>query len=232
MEGSVRQAGSTIRVAVQLVDTSTGAHLWAEAYDRPFRPEEIFALQDDLVPRIVSTVADQHGVLSRSMSESIRRRDPEQLTPYDTVLRCFRYYEGVTETEHAVLRAALERAVHQAPSNAECWAMLAIMYCDEHKFGFNQLPDSLGRALTAAQRATEISPTNPFAYEALSQALFFRKEFASFRNAAERAISLNPVDGATTAFLGMLIAFTGDWDYGCATAEKATQLNPHHPGWY
>jgi TolB-like protein len=57
MEGSLRLAGSMLRVAVQLVDASTGAHLWAETYDRPLRAEDIFALQDDLVPRIVSTVA-------------------------------------------------------------------------------------------------------------------------------------------------------------------------------
>jgi len=51
-EGSLRQAGSVLRVSVQLVDASTGAHLWAETYDRTFSPENIFALQDDLVPRI------------------------------------------------------------------------------------------------------------------------------------------------------------------------------------
>jgi adenylate cyclase len=232
MEGSVRQAGAAIRVSVQLVDASTGAHLWAETYDRSFKPEDVFALQDDLVPRIVSTVADQHGVLPHSISEDLRTRDPHKLTPYETVLRGFRYYEGVTAAEHAALRATLERATERAAANADCWAMLSIMYCDEHKFGFNPLPDSLGRARAAAQRAVEISPTNPFAYEALSQALFFRKEFDSFRNAAERAIALNPMDGATNAFMGILIAFTGDWDYGCAVAERATQLNPHHPGWY
>ena len=127
---------------------------------------------------------------------------------------------------------SLERATERGPANADCWAMLSIMYCDEHKFGFNPLPDSLGRARAAAQRAVEISPANPFAYEALAQALFFRKEFDSFRNAAERAITLNPMDGATNAFMGILMAFTGDWDYGCAVAERATQLNPHHPGWY
>ena len=232
MEGNVRQAGSVIRVTVQLVDATTGAHLWAETYDRPFKPDEIFALQDDLVPRIVSTVADQHGVLPHSMSEVVRARDPDELTAYETVLRGFRYYEGVSESEHAAIRASLERALETSPGSADCWAMLSIMYCDEHKFGFNQLPDSLGRALTAAQRAVEISPTNPFAYESLSQALFFRREFDSFRNAAERAIALNPMDGATNAFMGILIAFTGDWDYGCTVAERATQLNPHHPGWY
>lgn len=232
LEGSVRQAGSVLRVSVQLVDASTGAHLWAETYDRSFRPEEIFAVQDDLVPRIVSTVADQHGVLPHSMSEVVRTRDPDNLTPYETVLRGFRYYEGVTASEHAALRTALERALEQAPGNVDCLAMLSIMYCDEHKFGFNPLPDSLGRALATAQRAVEAAPTNPFAYEALSQALFFRREFDSFRHAAERAMALNPMDGATNAFMGLLIAFTGDWDYGCAIAERATQLNPYHPGWY
>ena len=61
MEGSLRQAGSMLRVAVQLVDASTGAHLWAETYDRSFREEESFEFQDELVPRIVSTVAAEAG---------------------------------------------------------------------------------------------------------------------------------------------------------------------------
>jgi eukaryotic-like serine/threonine-protein kinase len=85
MEGSIRQAGSTARLAVQLVDAITGAHLWAETFDRAFRPEEIFALQDELVPRIVSTVADQHGILPRSISAAIRKKGDAQLSPYEAV---------------------------------------------------------------------------------------------------------------------------------------------------
>jgi TolB-like protein len=59
MEGSLRQAGLMPRVAAELVDATTGAHLWAEIYDRAFSPDAMFALQDDLVPRIVSTAADR-----------------------------------------------------------------------------------------------------------------------------------------------------------------------------
>ena len=90
MEGTLRQAGSRLRFAVQLVDTVSGAHLWAENYERAFSPENIFELQDDLVPRIVSTVADMNGVLPRSLSEAVRHRAPEQLTPYECVLAQFR----------------------------------------------------------------------------------------------------------------------------------------------
>src|SRR5437588_2531102 len=66
MEGSLRQARTRLRIAVQLVDTSSGAHLWAETYDRPFQSEAVFELQDDVVPRIVSTCADRFGVLARN----------------------------------------------------------------------------------------------------------------------------------------------------------------------
>ena len=73
-----------LRVAVQLVDAVTGANLWAEAYEREFSPDAIFELQDDLVPRIVSTVADTYGVLPHSMSESLRSKAENQLTPIRT----------------------------------------------------------------------------------------------------------------------------------------------------
>ena len=232
MEGSLRQAGTKLRIATQLVDATSDVNLWAETYERPFRPEAIFELQDDVVPRIVSTVADTHGVLPHTMSEVLRNRNPDQLTPYEAVLRSFAHFQRVNAEEHAAARAGLERAVQQAPGNADCWAMLSMMYKEEHTHGFNLRPDSLGRALAAARRAVEAAPSNHLAYHALAATLFFRRELPAFRNAAERAVALNPMDGFTMAYLGFLIAYAGDWERGCALAEQARGLNPHHPGWY
>jgi eukaryotic-like serine/threonine-protein kinase len=163
MEGSLRQAGTKLRLAVQLVDAVSGAHLWAESYERDFSPEAVFELQDDLVPRIVSTVADWYGVLPHSMSEDLRSKASDQLSPYEAVLRSFGYYERVTAEEHAAVRNSLERAVQQAPRNADAWAVLSMMYAEEHKFGFNERPDPLGRSLDAARRAADLAPFNHFA---------------------------------------------------------------------
>jgi TolB-like protein/Tfp pilus assembly protein PilF len=232
MEGSLRQAGPKLRIAVQLVDAISGVHLWAETYDRPFRPEDIFALQDDVVPKIVSTVADTHGVLPHTMSEALRERDPEGLSPYEAMLRSFAHFQRLKPEEHAAARAGLERAVQQAPGHADCWAMLSMMYREEYTHGFNLRPDPIGRALAAARRAVEPAPSNHLAYHALASALFFRRELGAFRSAAERAIALNPMDGFTMAYLGFLIAYSGDWERGCALSEQARGLNPHHPGWY
>ena len=128
MEGSVRQAGAQVRIAVQLVDATTGAHLWAETYSRPFQADAIFALQDDLVPRIVSTVADSHGVLPRSMGDALRGRSASELTPYEAVLRGCSFYARMGPAEHADVRAALEHAAEQAPDHADVWALLSMLY--------------------------------------------------------------------------------------------------------
>lgn len=232
MEGTVRQAGSQLRVAVQLVDAMTGAHLWAETYNRAFQSDAIFDLQDDLVPRIVATVADFSVALPHSMSASLRGRKPHGLTPYEAVLRAFVFYERVTPDEHAEVRACLEHAVEKASDRADAWALLSLAYQDEYRIGCNARPDPLGRALTAARRAVEIGPSNHLAYEALASALYFRCDLPAFRRAAERAMALNPMDAAVVAYMGLLIASAGDWDHGCAIVERCIPLNPQHAGWF
>jgi len=232
MEGSLRQAGAQLRVAVQLVDAVTGAHLWAETYERPFRPEDLFELQDDLVPGIVSTVADMHGVLPRSMSDAVRNKAADQLTPYEALLHSFGYNERWTTEALAESRTCLERAVQQDPRNGDCWAMLSLMYSNEFGHWDVRDPASFEKALRAARTAIVSAPLHSLPHYALAQALFFRREFPAARTAAERAVSLNPLDGATAAFMGLLIAYSGDWPRGCELAERGLQLNPNLPGMY
>jgi TolB-like protein/Tfp pilus assembly protein PilF len=232
MEGSLRQVGSMLRVSVQLVDASTGAQLWAETYDRQFHAQEIFALQDDLVPIIVSTAADINGVLPRSMCETVCSGSPETLSPYEAVLRSFRYFDRVTPQELSAARSCLELAVEKAPTNADAWSMLALLFAQDYGQGFNLHPDALNRGIIAAQRAVEAGPSNHLAYFSLAQARFFQKDFQSFRNAAERAVALNPMDGNSLAFIGELLSYVGDWERGLALAARAKEINPNHPGWF
>jgi tetratricopeptide (TPR) repeat protein len=94
------------------------------------------------------------------------------------------------------------------------------------------MPGSLDRGLDAARRAVAAAPSSHLGYHMLAQALFFRRELPAFRNAAERAIALNPMDGCTVAFMGILLAYAGHWERGCALTRRAMTLNPNHPGWY
>jgi serine/threonine protein kinase/tetratricopeptide (TPR) repeat protein len=229
MEGSLRQAGNKLRLAVQVVDTLSGAHLWAETYERPLTPQSAFELQDDLVPCIVSTVADQYGILPRSISEALRSVSEESLTPHEALLRSFSFLERISSTEHATARRILERAVERDPGLADAWAMLAIMYDTEFADEFNALPNPLERATAAAQHAVDLAPTHALGHYALAFTYFFRKEMASFRAAAERALAINPMDGSIMGILGICVHHAGERKRGAQMAAAAMKLNPRHP---
>jgi len=232
LAGRIRRAGSTVRVGVKLIDAASGSHLWAESYDATLDASDLFGVQDHLTDRIVATVADQQGVLIREMIASVRDKPIERMTARDAVFLMFDYMQVITPDVHLRVREALERAVEVEPDSADAWACLSIMYCDEYKHDYNVRPDSLGRALAAGRRAADIDKACQHAYYALAQTHFFRRDMGRFRNAAERAVQLNPRDGNTVAFMGILLGYAGDPDTGIELIEKVLALNPHHPGWY
>jgi TolB-like protein/cytochrome c-type biogenesis protein CcmH/NrfG len=231
LEGSIRKAGSSIRVSMQLLDASTGAHLWAERFDRDLSAPDIFAVQDELTDRIVATVADPFGVLTRSLGALAKAKPVDTLTAHDCVLRTFAYWQQVRPDEHAELRTVLEQALQREPNHAEALACLARLYVDEFRFHSNERPDALDRALRTAQQAVELDATSQLAYRSLAEAHYYRRELSAFRPAADRVLALNPRDTSNVAFIGNLIAFSGDWPTGRSVVEKVMQLNPHHAGW-
>jgi hypothetical protein len=232
VEGGIRQAGAMIRVSVDLVDAETGVHLWAEKYDREFATASVFALQDDLTDRVVATVADSSGVLVRSMANPLRERAVSELSLSELMLRFMAYVYQVRLDEHARLRDAIARALSREPANAEGWACLAALCGHEHMWSANPLPQPLERQREAAERAVDIDPTCQYGWENLAGARHFGRDAEGFRSAADRALALNPRNANTSAFLGTLLAFAGDWDRGLTIVKRAMTLNPQHPGWY
>jgi tetratricopeptide (TPR) repeat protein len=106
------------------------------------------------------------------------------------------------------------------------------MFCEEFKHDYNVRPGSLERALEAGRRAADIDKTCQHAYYALAQAHFFRRDFGRFRTAAERAVQINPQDGNTVAFMGILMSYAGETRAGTELIRRVLESNPHHPGWY
>jgi non-specific serine/threonine protein kinase len=231
LEGSVRKAVSAIRVSAQLVDASTGAQLWAEAYNRELGDASPFQLQDHLTDRIVATVADSQGVLVRSMAASIRERPVEELSVSELILRYHSYMQQTGPAEHAIVRPGLERALEREPNHAEGWAILADLYSFEYSLRLNPLPDSLERARRAAQRAVDIDPTSQMGWSALAVAYFFARDYTAFHPAADRAVALNPRHSTMLGYMGTYIFGAGEWEKGYNLVQRAKSLNPHHPGW-
>jgi adenylate cyclase len=216
---------------MQLVDSTTGGHIWSENYDRTLDAGNIFELQDDLTDVIVGTVADGGGVLTRSMLATIRRRPVDELTADDWVFRAIGWIRQITPEEHAVVREGLERAVEQEPDHAVAWGWLAIIYVSEYQHSLNPLPDPLGRVERTARRSVDLDPTCQVGWAAVAQLSHHRFDLDGFLPAADRAISLNPRDTHFVGVMAMMIGMSGDWTRGNEITRNAMRVNPHHPGW-
>lgn len=230
LEGTLRTAGAGVRLHARLVDTVTSAHIWAENYDRSLGGD-LFALQDDFAGRVIATVGDTSGVLVRSLAASLKDRNTDELTVSELVLRFHGYAQHFRSDEHGRLRAALERALIREPNHAQGWAALADLYEQEYSQRLNTLPEPHRRSAEAANRSVELDPTCQAGWRALAALGFFDRDPRGLRVATERVLQLNALHTTSMSYVGMLLAYAGEWDRGMELVERAIDLNPHHPGW-
>src|SRR5262245_3159476 len=231
VEGSIRKGGRALRINAQLVDAASGVQLWAETYNRELGAGGPFETLDDVTDRIVATVAGGHGVIARTMATATWEKPLEEASASQLVSRWFTYVLQLKAEEHARLRAAFERVLDRQPNHADAWACLSNLYCWEYVHRLNPLERPMERALEAAWRAVTIDPACQLGWQQLAEAHFFAKDYTAFGDAAERAMALNPRNSHTRAYLGLLIAFSGEWDRGLALVQRAMALNPHYPDW-
>jgi adenylate cyclase len=235
VEGSLRREASRLRVNAQLLDAATGIVAWAERYDRDWSVGSIFEIQDEIANHVVSTVAQPHGVIARPQLVVAKRKPPEQLDSYDCLLLFYDYAAHHSPAAHAQVRAALEQEVTEEPASSSLWAALSMVHTDSWRFGFNVEGARAGardRGLQEARNAAELDPMNPLAYHALFLAHFVRGDMKGFREAADRAVSLNPNNTDILADYGLHLTLSDEPARGIVLLKVALSLNPEPPEWY
>src|SRR5262249_32193836 len=126
LEGSVRKAGNRVRIAAQLIDGKTSAHLWAEQYDRVL--EDIFALQDEITMRVIGAIEPS---LWRAEIDRVKRQRPNNLSAYDLVLRSLPFVLAHIPKESAVAIPLLEEALPLPPHSPAAHPLLTT--CFHHR---------------------------------------------------------------------------------------------------
>jgi adenylate cyclase len=235
LEGSVQGGRNRLRITAQLIDSGTGAHVWAETFNREITNTNLLDVQDDITERVAAQVAGGYGVLSRLGTAQARDTRAADLDAYACVLKARAYYRVFAQPEHLEARNCLESIVLKYPSYSEALAWLALMYLDEFRYRYNLSPNRphpLDAALEYAERAARAAPTDQYAQHALAKAHYFRGETDQFFVHAEKALALNPNNVQALSDLGFFTAFAGKWDRGVPMVRKAATLDPSHPGWY
>jgi len=220
LEGSIRQAGTRLRITAQLISVEDGYHLWSEKFDREM--DDIFAIQDEIAGKIVSKLtADISGM--RPVQKSTQ---PSSLEAYDLYLRG-RYFSNRFLLDKAV--NIFHQAIEKDPNYAPAYAALAEAYAFL-SIGFDILPseDAMPKAREAAQKALELDPTMAEAHVSLGIiATWYDWDRKAANNYFRKAIQLNPnYAGAHLWIESYLTYLEGKFEEGVAELERAQELDP------
>ena len=229
LHGSVRTAGDRLRVAVHLVDSLDGRHLWAQSYD--YRVGEVFDLQDELTREVVSalqvelTEGDQALLLSRG-TEDI---EAWKLT-FQGQAGVLAHHQDKVRRGREQLRAALERDENYALA----WSTLALAHWKESlNEGWSEsCADSLVQAAEASERALALEPDHAATLAMHGLILVSRQRFDEAFDAAMRALHLADSAADTIALAGIVLRACCEPELSILHTRKAMRLCPVYPAWY
>ena len=208
LEGSTRRSDDRVRVMAQLIDTQTGAHIWADRFDREMA--DIFLVQDEIVSQIVAKIAGNFGVIDINEARSATRKNPDEIQAYDLVLRAqaVMWPEWSQETFSAA-KGMLSQAIALDPSNARARRELAYLAVIGWVFRFDKMPMPPQEIVAQAARAVQLDPADARAHMVAASAYFFNKQLDLFEREAQQAIELAPYDAEILATLACMIAELG-----------------------
>ena len=225
LEGSVRKGGTRVRVSAQLIDASTGNHVWAERYDRELA--DLFDLQDEITETIAAAIEPELGMAER---ERARRKPPDNLDAWETYQRGLWHFYQFSDEENGRARELFGRALAFDPGFAPVHASLAYSHLLDVSLGWGQdRGESLDLARDAAQRAVALDGKDGFAHTMLGRLFVVTGELDAAIDELGIAIGLNPSFALAHYGLGQAIMGLGRPDEGIAEIDTAERLSPHDP---
>ena len=228
LEGSVQRAGARVRINTQLIDATTGGHVWAERYDRELT--DIFRLQDEMTQEVVGALRVEVQEAERNR---VRRIPTDNLNAYDSLLRGLEYLNRYTSAANAQARQMFERALEQDPEYADAYALLGLSHLIDFWWQWSQDPmKSREHAFALAQRAMGLDDSLSISHRTLGMIYVAQKEHEQALAAVEKAIALDPNDDWAYAQLGEILRFAGRGEEALDLVQQAMRLNPHYPAFY
>ena len=224
LEGSVRKAGKRVRITVQLVDASMGAHIWADRFEGDL--EEIFELQDRITASVVGAVAPK---LQQAEIERAKRKLTGSLDAYDYYLRGLAsFYQRNSHERIAEALRLFERAVELDSEFASARAMAALCYVDRKANGWMIDPvDEVSETERLARRAIQAGSDDAFVLGAGGWALaYVVRELDAGAGFVDRALALNPNLADAWRWGGWIKNWLGEPDVAIARLAHALRLNP------
>ncbi len=225
VEGSVRRLDNQVRINVQLIDALSGRHVWADAYDKPYR--ELLALQEEISLSVASTMVSS---LADFEGRQAMQRDPEDLDSWSNTQRGWWHYYRETREDNAEARTFFERAIEQEPLWAQPHAGVALThYKDRANLWARSPGTALDSLIASAERAVALGGTDAAAHHALGHAYSMSGKASRMIGAFVRGVELNPSDAMANNCLGAHLGHVGELERAVEHLKRALALSPQDP---
>jgi TolB-like protein/DNA-binding CsgD family transcriptional regulator/Tfp pilus assembly protein PilF len=225
LEGSVRKAGNRVRVTAQLIDGTTGGHIWSERYDRQLA--DVFDLQDEITRNVVASIQTR---VQLTASGAVERSTRPDLTVWELTMRAWHLLYDFTPESFTTAKVLLKRAQDHAPESAEANMVLALIHHHSAILGFaDDFTETMTLAHELARRATRLDGRNEYAHWALGITCWGLHKHEESIAALERAVELNPNCSLAYGSLGTALSLVGRLEESIANQEIAIRSNPRDP---
>jgi adenylate cyclase len=224
VEGSVRKAGNRIRVTAQLIDGTTGKHIWAEKYDGEL--QDIFDLQDTITQQVAATIQPQIYLYEGEKNIRVDRTD---IATWELIARAWKLSDESTKESIISAEKLLRKTIAYAPKSCEAYLMLACVIIMQIVLRYSSNPTADAKeALSFARRAVSLNSNNEYAhvYLGIAQYLLDKRDLAI--SELRRAIEINPNNATAYAALGNVLC-TKNPDESIECNKKALRINPRDP---
>jgi len=222
LEGSVRRAGSRVRISAQLIDAGSGKHLWAQRYDRSL--EDLFSVQDEVTQNIVAVLP---GRVRAAAFEQATRKTSSSLDAYDYLLRGKYCHHLETADANREAESHFEHSIQLDPRFASAWAWRACTIGQALNNEFRpRTPELFQEMVQTVERAMTIDENDTECHRIMCRIALIQGQFAKSEHHLERALELNPNDPRLVVQRGINLTFLGDPEAAIPWIERAMRLDP------
>ena len=228
LEGSVQRVDDRIRITAQLIDATTGTHLWSERYDRDLK--DIFAVQDDITKSIITAMQVK---LTEGEQARAAAKGTNSLEAYLKYLQAYEYFQRLNPESNALAKQLAEEAIALDPEYAWAYYVLARTNNADVWLGTSKSPkQSIGKAMGLLQKAIVLDDTFAEAHSTLGFLYSMTGHYDKGMAEAEKAVALNPNSADAHMRLGKILSFAGRWEESIPPYKKAIRLDPIPPSQY
>jgi adenylate cyclase len=225
LEGSVRKGGNRIRITGQLIDALTGAHLWAERYDRDL--SDIFTVQDEIAASVAAVI---EPALAAAEQQRVLRKPPERLDAWEAYQRGLWHFYKYRPEENKIALAFFSQAIALDPNFAPGHYGYALaLQWDIWHFSSRPFLEVQGAPREEAHIAVSLDDNDATAHAVLAHMMMWGSEWEAAIAEARTAFALNPNSAFVISMLGCVLGFGGYREEALDKLQQAMRASPHDP---